>query len=212
MKFKVKIALSTIIASVIFTLGVLVGIFVTDIKIKGIIEDIEVVKEKIISFEVSLNLMYDKPELLCQTNLLWVLSEDLDKIAAKLAQLDATKSIFSDIERIERTKDYYFSLELLHYSLVERMKEICGKKWHTILFFYGKGSESKDQGIYLTLLKQKYPEKVYVYSFKYDTNSTPVKLLIRFYEVYSVPTLVIDGVKHEGLLTLSELEQILELR
>ena len=102
--------------------------------------------------------------------------------------------------------------------LLEKAKKMCNESYVFILYFYRDIKECKkcyEQSLYLTTLKEKFPELVQIYSFDmrdYNKSILVKKLMLK----YSIepkekgPVLIING-KKESFKTLHELEKLVKL-
>ena len=103
---------------------------------------------------------------------------------------------------------YYILLEYKHFKLVKGFNEECNGDLVPILFFITKNCPNCDtMAAILTNLKQKYPEKVYVYTFNASITSPIVSYLLRLYDVNEFPTIVVEK-NRCNVCSLRDLESV----
>lgn len=133
----------------------------------------------------------------------WLLGEELDRIGEKLSIGDYPPYLLK----------YYTLMEVAHMKLIKRMQKECNASVHWIIYFYGDDCPNCDaQANILTYLKSRHPKDVYIYAMKISLDSPIVKAFRIEYNVNTIPTLVIDGEPHKGIVSLAELESMLELQ
>ncbi len=195
----------------IFVLGVILGNFLAEIKLNelrntaseltNMLTGMEL-KEKMIEEEGICNFKED------------FLSEERSKMGRRLDFLE--KKFGKDNLDVLIEKETYQLIEIRTLLLAEKTKEMCNDNISIILFFYTndekdeKGSIDKCilQGEALDPLSRKYQD-VNIFSFDINTNNPAVNTLKQQYDVTMVPTIVLNGMKYEGLKTAYEIEKVL---
>ncbi|MBW2969870.1 hypothetical protein KY319_01980 [Candidatus Woesearchaeota archaeon] len=134
---------------------------------------------------------------------------DLKKEIRKVGEDLGTYSRFSFFRR----KDYdylkrkYFLLEFRFLALIQRLNQECDKPYLPIIFFYEIDDDASErQGFILQDLSEEYDQHLVVLNLDKDYTDEPlVSLLAKNYNVTTAPTLIIDGMKHEGLIYTGEI-------
>ncbi len=134
------------------------------------------------------------------------LGERLGEIGRTLSRYDA-KNMMSKQE-YDILKEKYFLLELKVYNLKKRTSDLCTADIQpTVLFFYNtkNNQESLNQGYALDSIVKNNKE-ISIFSFDVDFNNSAVRSLIFYYNVTSIPTIVVNfNDKHEGFISEREI-------
>ncbi|MEM4348027.1 MAG: thioredoxin family protein [Candidatus Anstonellaceae archaeon] len=131
-------------------------------------------------------------------------------LAEKIRQYEQSNVVNSEYERIRN--QYYLSNAALYINLKLAEKYCKQTSYPTILFFYKIYENCPDciaQGRILDSLRQKYPE-LRVFAFPYDTELPFLEMLVRQYNITSVPSLVIKDRVLVGLQHAKQIEDALE--
>jgi hypothetical protein len=146
-----------------------------------------------------------------------ILFFELNKAVADADELGAKVQFYESKEKM-KIKDFYklkedYTLTLIKYWFyLEKIKTNCDKKeFVTNLYFYSNKNcpDCIKQGVILDYAKKLYPENLMTFAIDFDINLNVVNLLKNIYKVEKTPTLIIDGEKYEGLVTLDELKSII---
>ncbi|MGC9059286.1 MAG: thioredoxin family protein [Candidatus Aenigmatarchaeota archaeon] len=136
--------------------------------------------------------------------------------AGKLGSyLESFKEISKfNVKEIEILKDKYFVSNLQLWLYMRRLREECNYSAVTILYFYTSVSKCEDcmaQGIVLDRLKKENPEKYMIFALDIDSNLGIVKALTKYFNVTSVPTVIInEKVKMEGFSSKEKIEEVVK--
>ena len=137
-------------------------------------------------------------------------SEELSAIASRLSYMEE-KSGDNDKE-VQSLKKYYSLLQIKDYLLVEQVKQKCGVKPITIIYFYSNAGDCEDckrAGYVLTKLREEFPE-LRVYSFDYNLDISAVKTMRSIQGVKNkLPALVIWGEPYYGFKSSEDREKII---
>lgn len=137
-------------------------------------------------------------------------SEELSAIASRLSYMEE-KSGDSD-EEVMSLKKYYSLLQIKDYLLVEQVKQKCGVKPITIIYFYSNAGDCEDckrAGYVLTKLREEFPE-LRVYSFDYNLDISAVKTMKSIQGVKNkLPALVIWDEPYYGFKSSEDIEKII---
>jgi hypothetical protein len=123
-------------------------------------------------------------------------SGKLDTVADKLTLLE--KRFGKQDKRVLEQKKIYSELEYRHFKITERFNKECNGTYVRVLFFYSnigsiKESESDRVGFILTAFERENADRVMIYSFDFDLNSSVIKNITEYYHVTSVPRVVIGN-------------------
>ena len=99
-------------------------------------------------------------------------------------------------------KNEYILAQIRYWMLAERTRKLCGSDVATILYFFSDEKECPDcdkQAFVLTYLKERFKDKLLIFSFDTKFISEPmIPLLKTTYNVTKYPTLVIEGKQKEN--------------
>src|SRR5574341_763489 len=96
----------------------------------------------------------------------------------------------------------YFLLELIFFSLIQKLNKECNKPYLPIVFFYEIDQDASErQGFILQDLSKDYEQQLIILTLDKDYKDEPlVKLLAESYNVTSAPTIIVDGTAYTGLV------------
>lgn len=209
---KRRYLVALVLTTMIFLLGLLVGYGITGVRLTRVQEH-----------EKDLRLSYDSVQL--QT--LYISSLLRNQNCALL-----TKALDSNIHSIQKTadnlenyikdsqlqrEDYnslkreYILEELRYWLLAQQFKDICNKDVVLVLYFFSSSPEKScndcgPQGTILSYLKNKFQEKLLVFSIDADFDQEPmIPTLLADYNVTRTPSVVVDTTLYPGLQTEEKL-------
>jgi len=145
--------------------------------------------------------------LIGEANRLAVESSDL---GARVDQYEQTQR-FEDPNYIS-LKSRYMLVTVRDWLTIERIKRTCYSDYRTVLYLYGDNcADCATQGFILTYLKEKYPQKLMIFSLDTSLDVPIVNALRTSYNVTQYPSLVIEGRTYSGLIDAATLESILNI-
>jgi hypothetical protein len=203
---------SAAITLFILFMGIYLGIFLSKGKIEELKAELTSLKLKQEDLMFELTLLTLNKNISCN-----MLTQALEKVIGEAGKLGDRVSLYETREKIKDEsfynlkKDYTLTL-IRYWFYVEEIKENCDKSnLVTVLYFYSNQDcfDCLSQGTILTYMKQKYPQNLMVFALDYDMDLSIISSLKRVYGVQKVPSLVINGEKYEGLVTLEKLSEIL---
>lgn len=137
-------------------------------------------------------------------------SEELSSLAAKLSYME--DDLGNNNPEVINLKKYYSLLQVKDYLLVKQVKEKCGVKPITILYFYSNAGDCKEcvrAGYVLTKLREEFPE-LRIYSFDYNLDLSVVKTMESIYGVRNtLPALNIWEENYYGFKSAEDIEKII---
>ncbi|MEM5870241.1 MAG: hypothetical protein QXR09_03715 [Candidatus Aenigmatarchaeota archaeon] len=204
--------ISVAITAFILFMGIYMGIFLSKGKIEELQTELRNLKlnQEDLIFELSF-LTLDK-NVSCN-----FIGQALERVSYEAGKLGERVEAYEISEKIKHPdfynlkKDYMITL-IRYWLYVEELKKSCNKSdLVSVLYFYSNKNcfDCNSQGMILTYLKKKYPQNLMVFALDYDIELNTIEILKRVYGLERVPSLVINGKKYEGLLTLEKLSQIL---
>ena len=148
-----------------------------------------------------------------------IIKYQLEYLESRLWKLDqkiksyreVTKDFMNDAFYLQEKKSLN-RREIIHLTLLEKMKKLCNYSQTTILYFYGKCAENMkcdDQGFVLSYINQKIDSEIAIFSFDYDLDIPSVNALINIYNVTEYPCVVIEEHTHCGLHNINDMETFL---
>lgn len=137
-------------------------------------------------------------------------SEELNSLTQKLSYME--DNLGGDNAEVINLKKYYSLLQIKDYLLVKQVKEKCGVKPITIIYFYsnkGDCDDCKREGYVLTKLREEFPE-LRIYAFDYNLDLSAVKTMKSIYGVRNtLPALNIWEENYYGFKSTEDIEKII---
>ena len=202
MKRSVSLSLyagALVISALVFSLGLLMGMQLTQGFAVSIQKDMERLKTE--SYVVELIASSQNASALCgfyekQVERFGVGTGEIGK---KLGFLESQGG--SDAASL---KEEYFAMELRDYLLLKKINSICGKKYVPVLYFLSSANcpSCWQQGQIVSQAKAAAPEKIMVYSFDVDSDSPAAEAAKSIYGVTAVPSLVVGETVLSGFQAL----------
>jgi len=205
---------------VLYSMGVLTGLFIqrnilfrTEEEIERIREEFDVYRKNLENIQLEqLYITTYKGELSCNflISVINDINDDLSyfwsKLPPRLEEYEKYSQIQPEYEKLKRD---YVLLSIRVWLLSLNIKEKCGKDIIPVLYIYsGDCDNCVEQGIVLDKLKKKHKEfSAAVVDFNMD--EPIVKIIKSSYNITEVPSFVINNKAYQGFKTLSELEEII---
>ncbi|HAS85051.1 MAG TPA: hypothetical protein DCS23_03225 [Candidatus Yonathbacteria bacterium] len=137
-------------------------------------------------------------------------SEELGILAARLSYMEEKHG--DNDEEVIGLKKYYSLLQIKDYLLVEQVRQKCGVKPLTIIYFYsnlGDCEDCKREGYVLNKLRDEFPE-LRVYSFDYNLDLSAIKTMKSIHGIKNtLPALVIWDENYYGFKSAEDIENII---
>lgn len=137
-------------------------------------------------------------------------SEELGILAARLSYME--EKLGDNNEEVIGLKKYYSLLQIKDYLLVEQIRQKCGVKPITIIYFYSNLDDCEDckrAGYVLNKLRDEFPE-LRIYSFDYNLDLSAIKTLKSIHGVMNkLPALIIWNENYYGFKTSEDIEKII---
>lgn len=143
----------------------------------------------------------------------------LNHLEARLWSLDARIKTYRDMTKDIQNDEFYIRekeklnrREVIHISMLEKVKKQCNYNQTIILYFYGlceQNLKCDEQGFVLSYINDKIDPELAIFSFDADRNVYAIKALMDYYNVTELPCVVIEGHTHCGLQNKDQIEQLL---
>ena len=210
-----KYILSALIVSLIFILGLTIGLVVENKRVDYLMNFYEVEKDDFESLQIQYTLLTSN---LYENNtcpgLKYTFNEYLKKLDEKGNELEAYRLSSSSFNkyRFNLLLRRYLIEEVRSWILAKNIKKSC-KDEHivTILNFHIKDCpKCDDTGLLLSYFKKKFKDNLLIFSFDADFTQEPlVQVLKKIYNITTYPTLVIDDKKYEDFMNKQKIQGIL---
>lgn len=197
-----------IISISIFALGVFLGYYISDIKIKEMLSSSESLKLKIDGAILEEKILEDG---ICKYDVLGITGNEKVELGREITNLEALRGK-TDID-VLRLKEEYSILSINQLLLVERWKDECNKNISIIIFFYSNtknATESENQGFVLDYIYDKYANNVSTYAYDSDIENPAISVLERKYGMNEIPTLVINEKVYPGFQSKEKIESLIK--
>lgn len=205
-----KHLLTLIFTIAIFVIGLLIGITITQSRTSYLEE---IAKSQKLDYEsmqlqslyiTSANRSCSVLQKALESNL-----KDLETARAKLENyIEQSKK-----ENLMLTKREYMLAELRYWILAQKTKETCNQDSVLLLYFYLKEdlcSACSTQGYILTTLKEKFKDRLLIFSLDAEFLEEPLIPIIKEnYGFEKAPTIIVQNRKLEGLATLKNLTEVI---
>ncbi|MBW3014959.1 thioredoxin family protein [Candidatus Woesearchaeota archaeon] len=191
----------------IFLLGILIGSYVTGLKLKALTGMQDDLKTQTLSVELQYEILKEDP---CSAINYSKLTDELYNLGERLVFME--NSLGWDDPNVLELKEYFSLLELRHWLLIKKNNKVCGDKVVPILYFYsnkGDCPKCEQQGFILTNVRRNFPE-VRVYHFDMNIVNPAIDTVKGLYNVKSAPTVVVLDETFNGFVTKSVIEEKLE--
>ena len=136
---------------------------------------------------------------------IWETGRKIDQYRA------ATEQFMKDPFYLEQKRKFNIN-EVLYFTMLKQMKDLCEVNQTIVLFFYRKKEECADcdaQSFVLTDLKKEIGQEIAVFSFDVDLDMSSVKILTKFYNLTSYPCTVIEDEPYCGLYNKDNMIKLL---
>ncbi len=194
-----------VITVLIFAIGIYVGTLLDGVKSEQISKSLDRVSSSLSYYQ--LLMLSDNSSYFCPVygDELSSLDKDTERIGSELTFLEDTQG-YTDVE----LKKSYFILEAHSYLLSEKIRKECGGNYSLVLYFYSNTDciGCKEQGENLIAAKRSV-QPTRIYSFDGTLGSPIAETLMNKYNISAYPSVVIDGVRYEGLQGTERLISIL---
>lgn len=198
---------SLIVTLSIFALGVFLGFYISEMRIKEMLTTYESLTLKINGAILQTRVLEGE---LCSYDVLSIAGKEKVELGNQITELEGLRG--KTDEEVLRLKEDYSLLSINQLLLLEKWKEECKKNISVIIFFYSNienATTSEEQGFVLDNIYEKYPNKVVIYAFDVNINNPAVNVLKKKYNIKIVPTLVIDEIVYSGFQSKEKIESLI---
>jgi len=200
-KFVAVVATTTLI----FIFGILLGNYLSNIKLSSLDELQQDLRVKTMSLEMQYSLLAENPCAHTKTN---TLNEELYQLNSKIDFMES--SLGTSNTDVLRLKEYYSILQLRHYLLLRRAMKECGEDYIFVLYFYSNKEDCPDcrsEGDIITYFRKEL-ENMRVYAFDIDIDNVAIETVKELYGVDAIPTMVINDQVFKGFLSKNEMQKV----
>lgn len=205
---KKTIISALIISAILFSSGLFIGYLLNREKLTGIEYHMDTINTDMQNFQLQF-LFFDLlgesatcPLLISTLN---GINEESYEMGLKLDQYSAENEI-KDEHEYSRLKKQYSRILVSYWLLSNKLKGACGLDAATIIFFIGKNCEECDeQSFVLTYLKEKYDDKILIFTLDGSVDEPSIEVLKEYYNVTSYPAVIVNGRRYNGLTTKDQI-------
>lgn len=204
---------SLVITTFIFSAGLLLGLYIERFFLSDLSSRTADIENSV--REIELEMLYfqsvdESYSCIFLNELVRKINNNLDTLANRLLSYSESDILFTKVE-MRNIKQTYTYLLIKDWLLQERIKETCGTKTVTILYFYTVEDcdDCVTQGNILTLLKNDFKESVMVFPLDVGIDIEMIKILMSNFNLKSTPALIIDGEAHPGITNKAHLTEII---
>lgn len=203
-----KYTYTFVITAVIFVTAIFLSNYFSQRKINEIKNIESRIAVDILASETQFSLL---SELSCKDISNEFLSKELAALGDKLSYTEQNRG--SDDTEVLNLKKYYSLLQIKDFLLMQKIKERCGGKTLSLIYFYSnvenECGDCQKEGFVLTRLREEYPE-LRVYSFDYNLDLSALETLISIYNIKDEqPVLLINDKVYYGFKSIEEIKEII---
>lgn len=202
-----KYAYTFLITAAIFATAIFLSNYFSQKKINEIKNIESRIAVDILASETQFSLL---SELSCRDISSDFLSKELATLGDKLSYTEQNRG--SDDEEVLNLKKYYSLLQIKDFLLMQKIKERCGGKSLSIMYFYSNIEDScedcQKEGFVLTRLREEYPE-LRIYSFDYNLDLSALQTLISIYKIANnPPAILVNDKVYYGFQSIEDVKEI----
>lgn len=199
-----KIFLALLITTFLFLIGILIGYSISYYKYQDLYLKQESIKYDLLNIELESNFLDT-----CDSIVLEGITSELSRMGQTIELLEERFGK-NDIKVIDQKKKYSL-LEVQHLLSISEFEKKCNANLSIILFFYSNKKDYVDAaqkiGFILSSLKNENPEKIMIYSFDFDIDSSIITILKRYYHVEVPNTVIIENKTIVGIDNINDIKQ-----
>lgn len=202
-----KYAYTFLITAVIFVTAILASNYFSQKRINEIKNIESQIAIDISASETQYSLL---SELSCRDISGSLLSKELSNLGDKLSYMEESRG--SDDTEVISLKKYYSLLQIKDFLLMQKIKERCGSKTLSLMYFYSNEGDCDDcekEGYVLTRLREDYPE-LRVYSFDYNLDLSALQTMISIYNIdKKLPAVLVNDKAYYGFKSIDDIKGII---
>ena len=197
------------ITLIVFTIGIMIGLQVSDSRISAITNTARLQRVQFESLQLQYAFLNTAQNTSC-TAFTTALDQNVYALENARTKLESYIEDAKDEEEFIIAKREYMITELRYWLLAQQAKKVCEKESVSVLFFYERNQLCEDcntQGIILTYLKEKFKEKLLVFSLDADLEDPMIDLVKDNYNITEIPSIVVEEKVFVGFTTKEFLEK-----
>lgn len=212
---KDKYLLAFILTSIIFVLGLSLGMLFDNFRLKW--AGTENQKQEVDYLSLQFQYLYITT-LESQNASCLVLKTTLEKSISDLSESLETFTSYKEQTKVNKQQyeligRRYLLDNLKYWLFARKTKDRCDLDVVTILYFYSQKycQECPNQGVILTYFKRLFGDKLLIFPIDvdYEESESTITILKKQYGVTSYPTVIIEDSKYEGVINNRELKKII---
>jgi hypothetical protein len=197
-------AAAFLITTIVFILGILVGLSLTDYRINQFQKQLLLSNMDFQSIELELDLISVTNRSACsyiQSRIPELLKNKIE-LAYKFKDVQQEKASILDKQ---------YALALVKYWMYFKLEqEHCNIDDPSVIFFFSTDqASSKRQGEILDYIVYKTNNNLSVFAFNFKIDEPLIKIIAKIYNITSTPSIVIHNKKYEGFKNSEEITEII---
>lgn len=201
-----KYVLALVLTILIFSIGVLVGMFFEDLRLSR--SEKMILEEKTNLQSLQLQQRFIESGVADCTSLNKVLEANLEELTKKMGQVIGynKNAIFNQDELRLQVQDYFLT-EIQFLLLAQSIDQKCSPDSVKIIFFYDE-NKFDTQGEILDYLKKLLGPEVLIFSFDSNFKDEPmIDILITSYKINTFPSVVVGNTVFQGHTSMEILRE-----
>lgn len=198
-----------VITLIIFSIGIAIGLKISDARISLITNTARLQQAQFESIQLQYAFLNAAENTTCAA-FRTTLDQNVYDLENARLKLESYLEEDAGEEEFLIAKREYMVTELRYWLLAKQAKKICGEDTVSILFFYRRNvlcDTCSTQGIILTYLKERFKDKLLVFSLDVDADEPMIKILKSTYNITQAPSVVVEEKRFHGLTKKEELEE-----
>src|SRR3989338_9725045 len=197
------------ITLIVFTIGVMIGLQVSDSRITAITNTARLQRAQFESLQLQYTFINTAQNASCAA-FKTALDENVYALGNAQTKLESYIDDNQEEQEFAIAKREYMITELRYWLLAKQAEKMCGDEAVSVLFFYRRNQICGDcgtQGIILTYLKETFNEKLLVFSLDADVEDPLITIIKGTYNITETPSIVIEEKVFEKLTDLEVLRE-----
>ena len=197
------------ITVIIFTIGIMIGLQVSDLRINAITNAARLQRAQFESLQLQYTFLNSAQNSSCVA-FRTALDHNIYELENARTKLEAYIEDANDEEEFMIAKREYMITEIRYWLLAQQAEKVCELDTVSVLFFYRRSQVCGDcgtQGIILTYLKERFKDKLLIFSLDADMQDPTVMLIKNTYKIENTPSVVIEERVFEGLTRQENLKE-----
>ena len=190
------------ITLIVFTIGVMIGLQVSDSRITAITNTARLQRAQFESLQLQYTFINTAQNASCAA-FKTALDQNVYTLENARTKLESYIEDNQEEQEFAIAKREYMITELRYWLLAKQAEKMCGDEAVSVLFFYRRNQICGDcgtQGVILTYLKEMFKDKLLVFSLDADVDDPLITIIKGTYNITETPSIVVEEKVFEGFV------------